>query len=237
MPAIQGARAVARQAVCSSNSRQYGAAAILYGADYQNFFPWYAKAYNPNWCSACTPIPELTRSVYYNTLAPYVGGETLSEHEPVADQLAKDQINFRLEIRMCPTGEAMVGPNYGGINYNWASTPRVLPPAPWVYGGDESLATPVYYPQIRINHMTDPAGWIMMLDVQDWGMYSMAAWKPNIDWDGDGVDDTHIGTGMLYNFGKPRVHRDSSNVVLVDGHVDSMTFEDFVSPDFDLWRN
>jgi prepilin-type processing-associated H-X9-DG protein len=42
---------------------------------------------------------------------------------------------------------------------------------------------------------------------------------------------------MLYNFGKPRVHRDSSNVVLVDGHVDSMTFEDFVSPDFDLWRN
>ena len=40
LPALQGARAAARSAVCSSNERQVYLAFAVYGDDFDRYFPW-----------------------------------------------------------------------------------------------------------------------------------------------------------------------------------------------------
>src|SRR5205814_5341102 len=51
LPAIAKAKAKADKALCQSNMKQWGVALIMYGGDYQEFFPDNTKAYDLSWCS------------------------------------------------------------------------------------------------------------------------------------------------------------------------------------------
>jgi prepilin-type processing-associated H-X9-DG protein len=57
-----------------------------------------------------------------------------------------------------------------------------------------------------------------------------------MDLDGDGIKDS-AGTDALYNWAAPRVHQEGMNVTMIDGHVEWMSFQDFLNPDHPNWTD
>ena len=61
------------------------------------------------------------------------------------------------------------------------------------------------------------------------------------DLDGDGIKDSNLGTyaaqSVIYNYAKPRVHLEGMNVTMIDGHVERMSFQDFLNPDHPSWTD
>ena len=51
LPALAKAKTKADKALCQSNMKQWGVALIMYGSDYQEYFPDNTKAYDLSWCS------------------------------------------------------------------------------------------------------------------------------------------------------------------------------------------
>ena len=191
--------------------QSWGTAMYGYSADHDSTFPLYAWTINGKYYEA---------DVWINTLAAYLGGETLVRTEPAAVQYAKRIKNSQLDVRKCPTGDAFVGCHYSN-------------PFRWL-GATHSK-------RLDFMDVRNPAGWIAFMDTLDgWGMYTPVGWPYQLDIDGDGINDTNAGSlrdGGPYNFAKPRVHLEGMNVVMIDGHAEWMPFQDFLDPDHPNWTD
>ena len=228
MPALNQAKEIARALVCAAQMRVYGTAVNLYANDWDDYFPRYA-VYSP---PSDPGLGDRRRDLYWvNLLAPQIGGVTVSTDDRYADMLEKDQQNKIADFRKCPSGTkkqpAWIGVNYGGVGSPASNIP-------WVY---RELNDPGF----KMFDVRNPAGCISFLDTsQGWGMYSPVGWKFNLDLDGDGINDTYIG-GFIYNYSAPRIHSDKFNTVMCDGHVEKLTFKEFLesgqlSGDDSMWR-
>ncbi len=144
-------------------------------------------------------------------------------HEEDADSAA---------VRACPTGNAFVGVNYGGFH---GLTP---PNAPINYETDRRINTS--YPPVKLEQIRRPSTWFMLFDTAGSYMYTPVAWTMTVDFDGDGIVDSHdiiLATQFPYNGAQPRVHDDAIVVATCDGHVERMPYEVFLDLENGHWRD
>jgi prepilin-type N-terminal cleavage/methylation domain-containing protein len=230
MPALRGARDQARTMVCGSNMRQYGIGLVMYTNDNSRF---------PSYCDL-TGIPAgqssspgtVDHTVWYNLIAPYMGGVAVNAGDTRAVKIDKSAKNLAMKFRKCPTytksgpvGRTAVGVHYGGFSNNGSSGPfcYILRPD----------APPVKWGSIR-----QPSTLIGFLDTQEWAgslMYSPTYLPYDYDGDKDGIKDTCRGTGYTYNCGAPKVHPKGGPVTLLDGHVVRFPFKDWANVNHDYW--
>ncbi len=210
MPALQSARDQARAAVCMSNHHQWGLAFHAYTVDNNGELPWFAREF-----------PCCGGDYWIDTVMTYVG---------VDDPARVD----RAGGRECPTGEAYIGVHYGGFN----STGRLI--APINYAANANSFPPQRFSGVSLEHVNDPAKWIMLMDTSGEYMYSPAGWRMTEDTDGDNIPDSHLvilQTQFPYNGAQPRVHTDTTNIVMVDGHAERMPYRTFLDVDNGYWRD
>ena len=221
LPALGKAREQAKKTVCSTRMRGLGMAAAIYSAD-TDFFPWYADTWPDG--------PPAT--VYYNVLAPYLGG--LKADPDVAAYSEADEMNAYREIRRCPSGKYENGNNirdwkgWIGPHFTIYNTPGEAYTAPFVWRlpgqGPYAVNSPVKPEKVRT-----PAMWVTFLDCYDWGFYSPAWLRFQQDMDDDGLADTGYGSERIYNWAMPKMHNGGCNIALFDGHGEFLKFGDFLT--------
>lgn len=220
LPALELARSEAQTVICASNHRQYGLSFQMYADDNTDAFPMFADNF---------PSPSAA-SYWYVISAEYISAD------PKDNPLNAD-------YRQCPAGAA-VGVPYGGFNnlrYPSRGT-GYTPNSPILYGSLGSTVFPPYtFKQVRF-----PDTWAMLLDVDAARnyMYTFAndGWRPDTDTDGDNLADTHsrllnFMPSTQYNGARPRIHRDMSNMAMVDGHVERIGYMDFIDFTSNFWRD
>ena len=84
-----------------------------------------------------------------------------------------------------------------------------------------------------------PATTMVMTDGSGWVIYTPAVWPLDVDWDGDGINDTNGAVlaayyGQFYNYFRPR-HNNSANILYADAHVKPMTMLDWCNNEGDVW--
>ena len=206
-PSLRRAQAMAKQAGCATRMKSWGSTIYMYSADHDGRFPPYAEGVWPN-------ADEST--LWINSLAAYLGGVLISPGQHPLAQKALTAQNRSLPVRACPTGEAFVGVHYNRP-FSWVLTDRDKP--------------------INMYEFNKPSGWIAFMDTQDgWGMYSPTNWRFTLDLDGDGLVDS-AGTDALYNWAAARVHLEGMNVTMIDGHLEWMSFQDFLNPNHPNWTD
>jgi prepilin-type N-terminal cleavage/methylation domain-containing protein/prepilin-type processing-associated H-X9-DG protein len=224
MPSLRKARAQAQAVVCGLHMRQYGLAVVQYAADNDDKFAPYCNAIAYSRDAMFEPTVGMETS-WINTLAPFMGGETVSATDSPAVKREKNNKNHTADFRRCPGKKSMIGVHYA---------PESKFDAPFYI---ESVNDPA----MKHSSIRSAAGWITFMDTDaGWGMYSPNYHKFDYDHDGDGIDDSNRGAAMnvyWYNAASPKAHLDKSNIVLADGHVETMTFRVWQNPDNNpLWR-
>jgi prepilin-type N-terminal cleavage/methylation domain-containing protein/prepilin-type processing-associated H-X9-DG protein len=218
LPALQKARAQAKRVTCATKMRSWGQATVLYEADNNGQFPWYADTFPDG------PIA----TVYTNTLAPYLAGQKLNSSNVAYD--SADTSNWHLEIRQCPAGKNENGDWKGWIGphftiYNIPGQPYT---APFVWRVP-NMGPIAKNEAIKVGRVRHSAEWATFLDCYDWGFYSPAWLTFDTDADQDGIKDTNSQAGMMYNWTMPTIHGGGCNMALFDGHVEFLEFEKFLS--------
>ena len=219
LPTLDHAKSEAQAVACGSQQKQFGLAFRLYADDHEDAFPQFGHNF-PN---------ATNQDSWRQITAEYVGERwSILNHE----------------ARLCPTRRAGVGVNYGAFNNRTINNIPAPPPAPILYATAGPLSTPTVFPVFKFSHVNYPTTWTMLLDtdINHDFIYTIGNWHPGVDTDGDGLDDTHPGVALFlpagqYNGGRPRVHRDSSNITLVDGHVERVDYVDFLDPNSNFWRD
>ncbi len=206
LPALDRARGEAQSIVCLSLHKQFGLVLILYKDDNNDEFPLFAGSF-PSY-------PPSTR--WHETIMGYV------------DEDARDPVTGALDFHFskvyaCASGQAWPGVPYGGFR----NTPPTIAVAnaPIVYGNNGT---------IKFSDVNYPSTWYMALDTSrgTQSQYTYNNWTPTVDTDADNFPDTNggvvvFGVDRYYNGARPRVHRDISNGLLVDGHADRLDYYEF----------
>ena len=221
LPTLDRARAEAEAVACAAQQKQFGLAFRIYGDDNEDAIPQFAANF------------------------PQGGGQS-SWHRVTSEYVGETFTMLNSEARLCPTGQAGVGVNYGGFNNVTRNNIPAPPIAPLLYASIGSGPTQKIFPPFKYSHVIYPTTWIMLLDT-DIGhdfIYSFnnPGWLPDVDTDGDGLDDTHSRIAIWmpasqYNGARPRIHRDSSNVTMVDGHVERIDYVQFLDPTQNFWTD
>jgi len=91
----------------------------------------------------------------------------------------------------------------------------------------------------RLAEIRDPSTLMLLTEGQgNIHVYSPVRWKLNVDWDRDGVLDSHsgvlIGEGP-YNRGDPFRHNGGSNCAFADGHIRWVDGKSWLTNKDDLW--
>jgi len=215
LPALDRARGEAQSIVCLNLQKQFGVVLYMYAEANDDEFPWYHFniLFHPSTC-------------WHHQIMDYVDEDV---RNPAGD---RDFQHTRLYA--CPSGNAWTGvnvaghPQFSGQGYHRGTghAPGHGANAPFVYGDGGSL---------RVSEVNYPSSWIMGLDTGRpyQHSYTYVNMIPDTDTDTDNFPDTHsslvhwVFVGMQYNGGRPRAHRDISNVLLVDGHAERMDYHDY----------
>lgn len=212
MPALSKVRAQAKSVVCQTRMKQWGVALFTYASDYSDRLPYFVDQLFGS---------EEDKTYWYEALAPYIAA--------VSDDKRGD--GFDAELRECPASTKSM-PVYAGVNfcYDGKSAP--------FYSGLKSNGDT--FPEFNMASVKDSSNAMALTDT---GGYPTepgkkpheARWVYNpterymgfaVDYDGDGVMDSNRTT-RPYNFGNPKVHMNGCNVLLLDSHVERVTFNDF----------
>lgn len=224
LPALGAARETAKRIGCSSNMKQYGVAMHAYAAESKDYFPLFSNTFPE------TPASKLEYAEWYNVLGEYMGEERDEGREA--------------DIRRCPTERSWVGVHYGWVRR--ASEPDILA-GPFVYGEYENVG-PVL--RVRLSEAQNTS-WMAFMDVagpdEDGnpdpdqlyapGDHVLGAsyWEYSKDTDGDTKLDSY-SSFTKYNHAAPKAHQGSANIICVDGHGESITFDTFLDVDNGFWR-
>ncbi len=227
LPSIHAARDESRAVSCAARHGAWATSFVQYRAD-QRFLPLFADKYD---ITGSNPMEIAT--VWYNTTAPYVGLERVEADTPAAAKSAINSRNYNAEVRRCPADATVfIGVHYGGFN---SSKP---PYAPINYGRNVGPETDVV--RIRLGNRT-PSRWMMLCDTNAHFIYTPTGWTRTVDVDLDGIPDSHPGVlgveGSVnyYNRGRPTVHRRSGPYAFADGHVERVSFEDWLNIKHKMW--
>ena len=164
--------------------------------------------------------PCCGKSFWTEATAPYIG---LTDREAETEAVRRS--------RECPAEEnTYVGVHYGGFN----NGPHPIAPINYESHGGRR------FPPVKVHDIRNPPKWIMLLDTHGSYMYSPVGWKMTVDWDSDGILDSHgviLQTQFPYNGAKPRVHLDTSNIGTPDGHVERIDYKLFLDTDNGYWKD
>ena len=216
LPTLDRARAEAQAIACASQQKQFGVAFRIYGDENEDALPQFAHNFP-------------------------AGGGSSSWHIVTAEYIGENLSLKDSDAHLCPTGEAGVGVHYGAFNNRTINNVPAPPPAPILYASQGTTVYPIF----KYSQVNYPSTWMLLLDTASpyHFMYTYNNWVPGVDTDGDGLDDTHPGVavwifvGMQFNGARPRVHRDSSNITLVDGHVERIEYQTFMDVTANFWRD
>ena len=146
-------------------------------------------------------------------------------------QIERDQAEYDIK-RQCPahtvTYPVRVGVNYGGV---YEPNQRQLV-GPIMYGPE----------MLDYDAIHNPSKFMMLFDTNGFYMYSAAGWHMSVDTDGDDIPDTHdvifrTQPNHTYNGARPRVHNDTTNVAMCDGHVETMHYTLWLDTENGYWRD
>ena len=221
LPALSKAKGKAQSIQCLSNMKQWGLATAMYVSDNDDRIPLFGDVY---------PYTAATL-FWYQKLAPYVVRAAAAE--------PGNTEAYTAEVRKCPAGRIGPPPLSGAAVAGWAEWNC------WVgayYGSfGEPLTGPFYYGNnmkpIPATRIKKPADAMMYLDAVTHFVYSpqVSSWAFDKDLNGDGMSDS---SGSVYagefsfNNGRPTVHDNGSNVALLDGHAERVSFKKLWE-----WRN
>ncbi len=216
LPALSKAKAKAQTTKCSSNMKNWGLATIMYLGDYNDRLPPFGDL-----------STDYTRDFWHMKLAPYVARNTQQ------GVLFTDTAVFTNELRKCPAGSFSPPPFYK------TATAGPWSPTLWncwigansgAYGNP--LSGPFYYidstPPLKASTIKKPADAMTFMDTITHYVYSPVDqfYYFALDLNGDSVKDTMPQyPGWPFNFGRPTVHNNGSNVTLLDGHVEWVSFK------------
>ena len=213
LPALGQAKVRAKGAGCLSNQRQWGLAMTMYSGDFQDAIPLFADVFPP------TPATTF----WYQKLAPYIIRAEASH--PTNNEA------YTATVRRCPGGS--IGPPpftvaksslqqkswncWVGVYYGLFGNPLI---APFYYGNEMK--------PIRMSQFNKPSDAMVFLDSSANHVYSPLAWPFDRDANRDGMMDSMdavLTTEYAFNNGRPTVHGHGSNVTLLDGHAERVSFK------------
>ncbi len=215
MPALTKVKDMARALSCGSNHRQLGLACFTYAVDNDGEWVFFNKVSNGFWGK--------DNEWWYNEIAAYVG----VDDKDTDDDGVKDGI-IESQLLRCPTSTSNQT-NYVSVHYGWSPVNQ-KPAAPFFYGsfvpGQWNAPPTSEYSPLKLSRVSNPSSWISLLDGTNFFVYTPSHWGFTEDLDNDGKMDTHGNTHNKYNGANPKVHSDSCNVALMDGHVERLGFEE-----------
>jgi prepilin-type N-terminal cleavage/methylation domain-containing protein/prepilin-type processing-associated H-X9-DG protein len=223
LPALGSARQAAHDTACKSNLRQGAQAMYMYA--------------NEDLDRRIPPMQDRSRSDYLNRewsdqLSNYLGRSV-----GTGDAFGEDYLRCPAQEEDCERTYSII---YGGTNNTAAGI---------VYFKNGS--NPQLYPGIRYDDVTSSQMMVVDAHNRNWGdgsaygfggmIYSPADWVPNTDWDGDGLADSHsawvnptIRVGPYNGWGPWHLGR-AGNISFMDGHVETVTIEGWVTNRNGLW--
>lgn len=214
LPALSKAKAKAQTTKCSSNMRNWGFATLMYLDDFNDQLPLFGDLSS-----------DYKLAFWHNKLAPYV-----SKKAETGVSFDKTAIFFD-ELRRCPGGSFGKVPfsksTAAGSSTNWNC---------WIganFGAfGNPLSGPFFYGDtvkpIKASRIRNASDALMFMDTITHYVYSPAdpSYKFSLDMDGDGkVDTMPQYPDTPFNSGRPTVHSQGANLVLLDGHVERVAFK------------
>jgi prepilin-type N-terminal cleavage/methylation domain-containing protein/prepilin-type processing-associated H-X9-DG protein len=211
VPALSKAKAKAKTTACASNMKNWAIATQLYSDDFNNALPPFGDLNS-----------DYTQPFWHAKLAPYLSRKT--NHQA----FFRDTTIFRDEIRRCPGGFRERRPTAESTNSTGWNT--------WIGAHFGFIGRPLsgafYYanltPPVRLSQISNPADAMAFTDTVSHYVYSPAEerYRFNLDLDKDGLlDSTSLHSDAPYNSARPKVHNDGSNLTLLDGHVERVSFK------------
>jgi prepilin-type N-terminal cleavage/methylation domain-containing protein/prepilin-type processing-associated H-X9-DG protein len=216
LPALAKAKAKGKTIHCSSNMKNWAYATVMYLSDFNDKLPLFGDLSS-----------DYTKDFWHAKLAPYVARAT----QP--GKLFNETDIFKAELRRCAGGSYGPPPfskaPAGATNWNC-----------WIganFGAfGKPLTAPFYYgdstPPLPASRVANPADAMLFMDTVTHYVYSPAdpVYRFALDMNKDGMADTMSNyPETAFNYGRPTVHSNGSNVTLMDGHVERVPFQK-------LWR-
>jgi len=207
LPALAKAKTKAKTTQCASNMKNWGYATAMYLADYQDRLPLFGDLSS-----------DYTKDFWHAKLAPYVA------RKGAQGKLFTETDAFQAEVRRCPGGsfgpppfskEPKSATNWNcwiGANFGAFGKPLSGP----FYYGDQT-------PPLNASRIGSPADAMLFMDTVTHYVYSPVeqAYRFAVDMNRDGIVDSMAAyPDTAFNFGRPTVHNNGSNVTLLDGHVE-----------------
>ena len=213
LPALSKAKARAQGTKCASNMRNWGLATMMYLGDFNDRLPLFGDS-----------SANYTMAFWHAKLAPYVARQM----QPGV--LFVDTEIYTNELRKCPGGSFSAPAFYKGT---WNPTTWNC----WIganFGafGSPKLSGPFYYGDrtapLNVSRIKKPADALMFMDTITHYVYSPvdANYRFSLDMNGDGKADTMPQyPDTPFNSGRPTVHNEGSNLTLLDGHIERVSFK------------
>jgi prepilin-type N-terminal cleavage/methylation domain-containing protein/prepilin-type processing-associated H-X9-DG protein len=210
LPALSRAKAKANAIKCASNMKNWSYAVQMYEGDNNDCIPYFAREFN-----------TLTTDPYiFEILAPYVAQRSTAYTDSTVQ---------KHELRKCPGGSYSAPPGWTGAwnPTNWNC---------WIganFGTAAAKLNGMFFyqidgngnhPALKSTRIKKPDDALMFMDTDYFYVYSPMLRAFTFDSDGDGVGDSDPGYAP-YSHGRPTVHNNSSDVALLDGHVQRIAFK------------
>jgi len=219
LPALARAKAKANAASCSSNMKNWGYATVMYLGDFEDRIPYFGD-----------DSGDYLKEFWHAKLAPYVVKST------AGGVIFTDTDIYTNAVRRCPGG------SYGAIPYSKTFGSSTYWNC-WIganfgYGNDPvfKLSAPFFYaslsgsrnPPLKSTRVKKASDAMIFMDSVSHYVYSPV--EPSyyfaLDMNGDGAKDTMPQyPDVPFNNARPTVHSDGSNMTLLDGHVERVSFK------------
>ena len=225
LPSLNEARAIAEQAVCGSNTHQWALAYVLYDSD--------------NGSLPCYVSDSLESSMSYS-MGPYLG----YNYDDYTWGIHFQDLSTTPPMWQCPSEP------------DWSIAYRTNYPQIIAYTNQAYRSWPWARKPFSIDQFYRPAQTIVMGDghrlgglFAPYGLPTYAPywthWRPDMDWDGDGVDDTntqlydwsiaYAGGAIHYNGIAARHGDRMANMVFLDGHAEPWFINDLMEENRRIW--
>jgi len=210
LPALAKAKSKAHRVQCASNMKNWGLATLMYLDDFGDRLPLFGEDQN-----------DYSKPMWFTKLAPYLARVSQT------GLFFGEQEVYTNAVRRCPAGKIATG--YPGDWNGWIGANF------GAYGptsASDKLTGVFYYGNFvgppKLSRIRRPADCMGYMDTLTHYVYNPAHnnYHFSDDYDGDGMKDTMPQyPGVPYNFGKPKVHENGSNVILMDGHVERVPYK------------
>jgi prepilin-type N-terminal cleavage/methylation domain-containing protein/prepilin-type processing-associated H-X9-DG protein len=216
LPGLAKAKSKAQSTRCASNMRNWSQATHLYLSDNDDHLPFFGEL-----------STDGSKMMWHGKLAIY-----MARYTPPDTLYTQTEI-FRDDIRRCPGGRS--GPPPFAKTNTWTGWNC------WVganFGsGPEATKAPFYYADyaqtLPASRIARPDDAMLYMDSLYHGVYnpSIERYKLVQDFDGDGVPDSMAAYADIpFNYARPTVHENASNVTLLDGHVERVAYKKLWQP-------